>query len=390
MTLLEAILKLHATYKWNVIPVKAKLPIAKWKKWQCVKQSQADVRRANSKEVTGFAVIHGKISDNLVIRDFDDKDGYEKWKSQFKKLARSLPTAKTKRGFHVYFRGPSLFKKMADGEYRGTAKQYTLIPPSAHPEGGNYEWVIKPKAKIPQVDDPIKVGLLSEDNETISINDTIGFTSDPTINYSSNYLLNSLRPTCSKTRKVDFTKSEWEKVLSLVSLHCPTREGQRHRKLFDLAQGVKGISADLSTPALARVFKAWWTRARCVVKTKDEALSFSEFIEAYERCLYPGGTMDWRSILDRMADEPLPEEAGCYPDTLQMVVRLCNCLQRLHGSSPFFISHVQAGQLLGVGSETIRLGFRVLERDGLVRLVTKGSNLTKKASTYLYLPLMRE
>jgi hypothetical protein len=68
-------------------------------------------------------------------------------------LAQTLPTVATSRGRHVYFRaGPAdLFfldlrdlNPPEDGEYRGDSGHYCLLPPSRHPDGPTYKWLLPP------------------------------------------------------------------------------------------------------------------------------------------------------------------------------------------------------------------------------------------------------
>jgi len=59
-------------------------------------------------------------------------------------LARTSPTVETARGRHVYFRGDfDGVQHLAGGELRG-ARSYCLLPPSLHPDGVNYRWIIPP------------------------------------------------------------------------------------------------------------------------------------------------------------------------------------------------------------------------------------------------------
>jgi hypothetical protein len=145
--------RLNDQYGWCVIPVSGKRALVKWKSFQDRQPAPDDLPMDGA---TGLAVLSGVASNGLVIRDFDDPAAYDAWASTRRGL--KLPTVKKARGFHVYFRGPEGFAKYKDGEYRGTSGQYTLIPPSWHPEGGCYEWLRKPGKALPRVDDPLSVG----------------------------------------------------------------------------------------------------------------------------------------------------------------------------------------------------------------------------------------
>ena len=108
--------------------------------------------------VTGVAVILGRVSGDLCCRDFDNREAYIAWAAHNPKYASTLPTARTARGFHVYFRATGqMTQKLGDGELRGQGG-YCLLPPSIHPTGVIYEWVREPLGEIPSVD-PIAAGL---------------------------------------------------------------------------------------------------------------------------------------------------------------------------------------------------------------------------------------
>src|SRR5208283_5918705 len=85
--------------------------------------------------------------------------------------ANKLPSVATSRGRHVYFRAApaDLFfvdlrhiePPTEDGEYRGDSGHYCLLPPSRHPDGPTYKWVVPlPDGKIPFVADVRATGLL--------------------------------------------------------------------------------------------------------------------------------------------------------------------------------------------------------------------------------------
>jgi hypothetical protein len=178
-----------------------------------------------------------------------------------------------------------------------------------------------------------------------------------------------------------------EKVAQLVTRHLPTATTQRHRKLFDLAQAVKGLPGEWTRERLWGVFNRWWPKAEPVVATKDRETSWLEFLDAFELCQFPGG-MDWDLVVDQAAKEPLPPAAEFYLDRTRLLVGICSVLQRLHRSRPFYLSLELAGNLLGgVSVQTAARTFDRLIKDGLLERVSVGNNFTGKASEYRYVPL---
>lgn len=143
--------------------------IKRWKPYVQRAPSKRTVRKWFSNgQMQGIGVICGPVSGNLVCRDFDDEESYDRWSIEQPEIATLFPTVKTARGYHVWFRadiesikretGAKCFLKLDSGELRFDGV-YTLVPPSVHPTGVLYEWVLPlPEGALPIVD-PFSVGL---------------------------------------------------------------------------------------------------------------------------------------------------------------------------------------------------------------------------------------
>jgi hypothetical protein len=165
--LLDAALQ-YARRGWSIIPIRhkpgtdGKQAAVPWREYQKRRPTDSELHTwfGNERPVDGLAVILGRVSGGLVCRDFDDLAAYGKWAAEHPELASRLPTVETARGRHVYFRSTwTGFKDLGDGELRGDSKHYCLLPPSKHPGGRRYKWLIPlPDAPLPQID-PYAVGL---------------------------------------------------------------------------------------------------------------------------------------------------------------------------------------------------------------------------------------
>ena len=137
----------YADRGWSLIPVAGKKAIGRWMQFQAVAPDETTLRKLfASKSVSGAAVILGQVSGMLGCRDFDSVKSYQTWADRHPKLAKALPTVRTGRGYHVYFKAPrEAFENLGDGEYRADSGHYCVLPPSKHLEVGRlYKWLREP------------------------------------------------------------------------------------------------------------------------------------------------------------------------------------------------------------------------------------------------------
>ncbi len=135
--------------KWSIIPIgKNKRPLISWKKYQ--------TELALEKEVIGWfkkypqaniAVVTGKIS-NLAVVDIDPRHGGSD------EYFKDIVTVKVKTGgdgLHLYFGyedGIQNHVAIKEGiDIRGEGG-YVIAPPSIHPSGKPYEWLVDPDNSI--------------------------------------------------------------------------------------------------------------------------------------------------------------------------------------------------------------------------------------------------
>ena len=159
----------YAKHGWSIIPIgRDKKPALRtWKGFQSKRPTDKQLRQwfldgqGVRGQVTGLAAVCGDVSGDLVVRDFDSMEAYQAWAKAYPKLAAKLPTVQTARGRHVYFRnGHSRIEVMNDGELRG--KGYVLLPPSIHPTGVLYDWIVPlSNGPLPEVPDPAVAGLIA-------------------------------------------------------------------------------------------------------------------------------------------------------------------------------------------------------------------------------------
>ena len=155
--LLRAALAYRA-YGLSVIPLRPKTKEAaiRWAKYQREVAEEEEIRSwfATDKNI---GIVCGQASGGLVVRDFDEAEAYAAWAAANPDLAGALPTVRTPRGYHVYFRVAGDCPRLwvtDSGEVRG-AGGYVVAPPSTHPTGEKYKWIVPLSAQSLRVVDPV-------------------------------------------------------------------------------------------------------------------------------------------------------------------------------------------------------------------------------------------
>jgi hypothetical protein len=112
------------------------------------------------KGYTGLAVVPGTTAPWLNILDFDGPLGYASFARRYPAAVRWTRVKTGSGKFHLWFRSPpgvvAAYAKFAapDGskaELRN-GMHYTVIPPSIHPDGGEYAWEIPPWESLVEAD----------------------------------------------------------------------------------------------------------------------------------------------------------------------------------------------------------------------------------------------
>jgi len=367
---------------WTVIPTHDKQAVGKWKDYQTARPDEHQLRELFARPgITGLAVLLGSASGGLVCRDFDDQDSYERWAAAQPELARSLPTVETARGRHVYFRGPEGFVAFDDGEYRGDAKHYCLLPPSRHPSGHLYCWTIPlPPGSLPAISDPRAAGLLHQDTQR-------GTEKTETTEQAETDRENTENR---RQQKQLCRQGGTGEIEAAIVETLPTRAGQRNRKIFDLCRRLQALP-DLATldPGILRpVVTAWHERALLVIGTKEFSETYADFILAWAKVKYPAGNGKIEAVFDLAQKSQSPQKAVQlydYEESLRLLASLCRELQRQAGDADFFLDCRTAGRLLGVPHNTAWRWLTILCVDGLLRAGEKGSQAKHKANRYRYL-----
>jgi len=89
----------------SVIPLQGKRPLStiKWKRYQFVQPNITTLNQWMEQPFNSYGIICGRVSQGIIVIDFDCPDLYFQFVSQFTTLANTY-TVKTRRGYHLYFK----------------------------------------------------------------------------------------------------------------------------------------------------------------------------------------------------------------------------------------------------------------------------------------------
>ena len=369
------------------------LPIGKDKKpairsWAGLQQQPADETQIRDwfckPTVTGLGIILGPVSGHLVVRDFDVDGAFEAWSSAYPLLAQTLPTVRTKRGFHVYTRMRDVSTvNIGDGELRG-AGAYVIAPPSRHPEGTHYRW----ERGISSLDDIPWLTVeesgfgerwaKTESGDIHSVTEKTESTEEDRGKQKSSVGVN-------RASKLRFEMTPW--VQQAIHSSIPTSLGHRNIGIFEFARMLKSRPeyADAAPTQLEEILRAWHQAALPNLGTKDFDETRIDFLKGWDKIKYPHGTGPFSEAMKRLNAAALPRCADRYEDVKKRrLVGLCRELQRHNPAGPFFLGCRTAGTCLEIDHTTANRWLFLLCADGILTIVDPGDK--KRAARYRYIP----
>lgn len=130
------------TQEINIFPLKprSKVPIQAWKQYQ-TENFEGDIPPE-----CNFAIVCGKISENLVVYDFDNCPDINTLNCVLEDAKNNTLVVKTSRGFHVYLKldkemkNTTMKKRDLIIDVQSTGK-YVVAPTCIHPSGMEYKVV---------------------------------------------------------------------------------------------------------------------------------------------------------------------------------------------------------------------------------------------------------
>jgi len=152
----------YARLGWSVIPLRRrdkKPAIASWKEYQERRATEDEIRSWWEKwPEANIGIATGAVS-GIVVLDVDGEDGRRSLEQVAGSDIPRTPHTNTGKGRHYLFRHPgggewrNFAGKKPGLDFRGDGG-YIVAPPSIHPSGRRYEWVIPPEDAEP-ADPPV-------------------------------------------------------------------------------------------------------------------------------------------------------------------------------------------------------------------------------------------
>lgn len=131
---------------WSIVPcpLREKHPATPWKEYQKTRAQEKDIYKW-FKKPSNLALITGALS-RVIVLDVDGEPG--RASIQGKELPPTPCVRTGSGGLHYYFRHPGFETgnwagKLPGVDFRGDGG-LVILPPSIHPNGNAYEWLIQP------------------------------------------------------------------------------------------------------------------------------------------------------------------------------------------------------------------------------------------------------
>ena len=141
MERLAEYIKQYYDRNYSLLPLRDKKPIIKWNSLQ--------KQRAEAEDIYDWFLKYHNFNvgiltgSRLAVLDIDDPDHFKQWQTQNKAIFPETTKVRTGRGFHYWYAIDKNVRSVTNEafEIKGTGS-YIVAPPSMHPSGKSYEFII--------------------------------------------------------------------------------------------------------------------------------------------------------------------------------------------------------------------------------------------------------
>lgn len=132
----------------ELVPLSGKKPLVRWKNWQGNNMGELE---PYIRPRTNWGI---KTGPRLTVIDFDSEYMFIEFMIKNKhKLPADTPIVRTQRGYHIWIKPTTHTRNQS---FRGIDIKgkggYVVVPPSIHPDGGQYRFITPLAGRIPRVD----------------------------------------------------------------------------------------------------------------------------------------------------------------------------------------------------------------------------------------------
>ena len=342
-------------------------------------------------ESANVGIRTGKES-GLVVIDVDPRHGGKDTLQALLERLGTLPPGPIActggGGWHLVFQHPghtvAIASKsgLADGIDVRADGGFIVAPPSVHKSGHPYLWK-KPLNGEPLPELPQKwlefVGCYTECTECTECSEC-----------SECSEISRNAPEVTRSVVSEYQNDDVSLFSEIIRRSLPTRAGERHAKIFQLARRLKAHPDLAAKPAdeFLGVVRQWHEAALDKIGTKEFEPTWADFKFSWEEAKYPWGTGPMEEIFAKaLQEEPPAKAAALYgPTSLRtQLAALCRALQRAAGDKDFFLSTRQVADALKISSMHAGRWLQRLCADGLLRRTNKGTLREHQASEFRYL-----
>jgi putative DNA primase/helicase len=135
---------LQLLFSFFIIESYSKSAKKHWKEYQNRMPTQSELDQWVQRDPSNVVLVTGKVS-NLFVVDLDSEEALQEFVNRFGSIDQTA-RVKTSNGYHLYYLNPDFEVRNRVGllpniDIRGEGG-YVLAPPSIHPDGSQYHWVL--------------------------------------------------------------------------------------------------------------------------------------------------------------------------------------------------------------------------------------------------------